>query len=283
MIDDADVVLEGFRPGVMERLGLGPEPCLRRNPRLVYARMTGWGQAGPLASAAGHDINYLALTGVLWSVAREGEAPLPPLNLVGDYGGGGMLVLCGILTALLERTSSGRGQIIDAAMVDGASLLMSGIWNRVATGEWSGPPGTNSIDSGAPFYNVYRTSDDAFMAVGAIEPHFYTRLLRGLGLADDLADTQHDRTTWPTTKALFADTFATRSRDDWTAIFAPLDACVTPVLTLDEAPQSPQLSARGTLVAVNGHVEPAPAPRYSRTAAAVRQPSPDHRPAGALS
>lgn len=271
LIDHADVVLEGFRPGVMERLGLGPDESLLRNPRLVYARMTGWGQSGPMAKAAGHDINYLALTGVLRSIAREGETPLPPLNLVGDYGGGGMLVLCGILTALLERASSGRGQIVDAAMIDGASLLMAGIWNRVATGLWSTAPGTNSIDGGAPFYNVYRTSDDAFMAVGAIEPHFYVRVLEGLGLPSEYAESQLDRQTWPAVRDNFAQVFRTRTRAEWTAIFDPLDACVTPVLTLAEAAEAPQISARNTLVRIDGHVEPAPAPHYSRTPSLVRQ------------
>lgn len=273
LLVDADVVLEGFRPGVMERLGLGPDETLRCNPRLVYARMTGWGQSGPMSMTAGHDINYLALTGVLRSICREDENPVPPLNLVGDYGGGGMLVLCGILTALLERSSSGRGQVIDAAMVDGASLLMTSVWSRLATGRWSSTPGTNSIDGGAPFYNVYRTSDDEFMAVGAIEPRFYSRVLEGLGLPRELADCQHDRTTWPATKARLADVFAQRSRAEWTATFAPLDACVTPVLALSEAVQAPQISVRKTLVHIDGHVEPAPAPRYSRTPAVIRRQS----------
>lgn len=227
-IDHADVLIEGFRPGVMERLGLGPGTCLNRNPALIYARMTGWGQDGPLAATAGHDINYLALTGALRSIARQGEVPVPPLNLVGDYGGGGMLLVTGILAALYERVSSGTGQVVDAAMIDGTSLLMSGIWNRKATGNWSGEPGTNSIDSGSHFYNVYRTADDAFMAVGSIEPQFYQRLLLGLGLADADLPAQHDRAQWPAMKDLFARIFRMKTRAEWTLVFAELDACVSP-------------------------------------------------------
>lgn len=271
LVHTADVLIEGFRPGVMERLGLGPTDPSINNPGLIYARMTGWGQTGPLAATAGHDINYLAITGVLKSIARRGEVPLPPLNLVGDYGGGGMLLLCGIVTALLERTRSGRGQIIDAAMIDGASLLMCGIWNRIATGQWSNTPGTNSIDSGAPFYNVYETSDGQYMAVGAIEPHFYRRLLQGLALSPDMALDQQNRSTWNGTKNRLAQVFRTRTRAEWTAIFEPLDACVSPVLSLEEAPYAPQLRERQTLLHLDGHIEPAPAPRYSRTPAQARR------------
>ncbi|MGV9734094.1 CaiB/BaiF CoA transferase family protein [Rhodococcus aetherivorans] len=263
-IDHADVLIEGFRPGVMERLGLGPGTCLNRNPALIYARMTGWGQDGPLAATAGHDINYLALTGALRSIARQGEVPVPPLNLVGDYGGGGMLLVTGILAALYERVSSGTGQVVDAAMIDGTSLLMSGIWNRKATGNWSGEPGTNSIDSGSHFYNVYRTADDAFMAVGSIEPQFYQRLLLGLGLADADLPAQHDRAQWPAMKDLFARIFRMKTRAEWTLVFAELDACVSPVLALDEAVTDPHMQCRNTLVR-GDRVEPAPAPRYSRT------------------
>ena len=263
-IDRADVLIEGFRPGVMERLGLGPDTCLGRNPALIYARMTGWGQDGPLADTAGHDLNYLALTGALRSIARQGEVPVPPLNLVGDYGGGGMLLVTGILAALYERVSSNVGQVVDAAMIDGTSLLMSGIWNRKATGNWSSEPGTNSIDSGAHFYNVYRTSDDAFMAVGSIEPQFYQRLLRGLGLADADLPAQQDRAQWPAMKDRFASIFRTKTREEWTVVFAELDACVSPVLTLDEAVTDPHMQFRNTLIR-GERVEPAPAPRYSRT------------------
>ncbi|NHU46638.1 CaiB/BaiF CoA-transferase family protein [Rhodococcus sp. A14] len=263
-IDRADVLIEGFRPGVMERLGLGPDTCLGRNPALIYARMTGWGQDGPLADTAGHDLNYLALTGALRSIARQGEVPVPPLNLVGDYGGGGMLLVTGILAALYERVSSNVGQVVDAAMIDGTSLLMSGIWNRKATGNWSSEPGTNSIDSGAHFYNVYRTSDDAFMAVGSIEPQFYQRLLLGLGLADADLPAQQDRAQWPAMKDRFASIFRTKTREEWTVVFAELDACVSPVLTLDEAVTDPHMQFRNTLIR-GERVEPAPAPRYSRT------------------
>ena len=263
-IDRADVLIEGFRPGVMERLRLGPDTCLGRNPALIYARMTGWGQDGPLADTAGHDLNYLALTGALRSIARQGEVPVPPLNLVGDYGGGGMLLVTGILAALYERVSSNVGQVVDAAMIDGTSLLMSGIWNRKATGNWSSEPGTNSIDSGAHFYNVYRTSDDAFMAVGSIEPQFYQRLLRGLGLADADLPAQQDRAQWPAMKDRFASIFRTKTREEWTVVFAELDACVSPVLTLDEAVTDPHMQFRNTLIR-GERVEPAPAPRYSRT------------------
>ncbi|WAM14752.1 CaiB/BaiF CoA transferase family protein [Rhodococcus sp. JS3073] len=263
-IDRADVLIEGFRPGVMERLGLGPDTCLGRNPALIYARMTGWGQDGPLADTAGHDLNYLALTGALRSIARQGEAPVPPLNLVGDYGGGGMLLVTGILAALYERVSSNTGQVVDAAMIDGTSLLMSGIWNRKATGNWSSEPGTNSIDSGSHFYNVYRTSDDAFMAVGSIEPQFYQRLLLGLGLADADLPAQQDRAQWPAMKDRFARIFQAKTREEWTVVFAELDACVSPVLTLDEAVTDPHIQFRNTLIR-GERVEPAPAPRYSRT------------------
>lgn len=273
-ITEADVLIEGFRPGVTERLGLGPEACLQRNPRLIYARVTGWGRSGPLAASAGHDINYLALTGALHAMAGGGEVPSPPLNLVGDYGGGGMLLLNGILCALYERGRSGRGQVIDAAMIDGANLLMTGIWSRVAAGEWAGRPGTNSIDGGAHFYNVYRTADDEFMAVGSIEAPFYRRLLEGLGLDREELPDQHDRGSWPAMKQRLAGIFATRTRAQWTAVFAGLDACVTPVLSLTEAPADGHMSSREALLR-GDRIEPAPAPRYSRT---PNVPPGDHAP-----
>ncbi|MEQ3553445.1 CaiB/BaiF CoA-transferase family protein [Pseudonocardia nematodicida] len=269
----ADVLIEGFRPGVMERLGLGPEVCLAANPRLVYGRMTGWGQDGPRAHEAGHDINYLAETGALRSIARCGEAPVPPLNLVGDYGGGGMLLAFGITTALLERHTSGRGQVVDAAMTDGVSLLMTGIWSRAAQGRWSGEPGTNDIDSGAPFYDVYPTADGEYMAVGAIEPRFWTRLLDGLGLDPAELPEQWDRERWPAAKKRVAEVFAGRSRAEWTAVFADRDACVTPVLSMAEAPDAPQIAARGTLHRGPDGPQPAPAPRLGRTPLRVRTPS----------
>ncbi|MGI8311882.1 CaiB/BaiF CoA transferase family protein [Saccharopolyspora hattusasensis] len=266
LIGRADVLIEGFRPGVMERLGLGPQVCLDLNPRLVYGRMTGWGQTGPLAAKAGHDINYLALTGALRSIARRGQAPVPPLNLVGDYGGGGMLLAFGVLAALRERDASGRGQVVDAAMIDGVSLLMSGIWQRVADGRWRTEPGTNDIDTGAPFYDVYETADGEYVAVGSMEPRFYDRLVRALGLDPAQLPEQWDRASWPATKKLFAGIFAGRTRDEWAEIFAPLDACVTPVLSMAEASADPHLAARATLRTRDGRVEPAPGPRFGPTA-----------------
>ncbi|GAA4879000.1 CaiB/BaiF CoA transferase family protein [Actinomycetospora straminea] len=268
LVQRADVLLEGFRPGVMERLGFGPRECLAENPGLVYGRMTGWGQDGPRARQAGHDINYLALTGALRSVARRGEAPVPPLNLVGDYGGGGMVLAFGVVTALLERRISGRGQVVDAAMVDGVSLLMTGIWSRAAQGRWSDEPGTNDIDTGAPFYDVYATADGEYMAVGSIEPQFWARLLRGLGIDPESVAAQWDRARWPETKERIAAVFATRTRGEWTDVFDALDACVTPVLSMAEAPDDPHLSSRGTLRRGPGGVAPAAAPRFDRTPSA---------------
>ncbi|HYH35420.1 MAG TPA: CaiB/BaiF CoA-transferase family protein [Nocardioides sp.] len=265
LVHRADVLVEGFRPGVMERLGLGPQDCQEANPGLVYGRMTGWGQDGPRAREAGHDINYLALTGALRSIARRGQAPVPPLNLVGDYGGGGMVLAFGIVTALLERRRSGRGQVVDAAMVDGVSLLMTGIWSRAAQGRWSGEPGTNDIDTGAPFYDVYATADGEYMAVGSIEPQFWARLLQGLGIDPTALPGQWDRDRWPRTKQVIAAAFATRTRAEWTEVFASLDACVTPVLSLAEAPADAHLRSRGTLEQRPGGPEPAAAPRLDRT------------------
>lgn len=273
LVGHADVLIEGFRPGVMERLGLGPEECLAANPGLVYGRMTGWGQDGPRAREAGHDINYLAVTGALRSIARRGEAPVPPLNLVGDYGGGGMLLAFGITTALLERRDGGRGQVVDAAMTDGVSLLMTGIWSRAAQGRWSGEPGTNDIDSGAPFYDVYPTADDEYMAVGAIEHRFWTRLLDGLGLDPAELPDQWDRERWPELKKHVAAAFAGRTRAEWSAVFAGRDACVTPVLSMAEAPDDPQIAARGTLRPGPGGPQPAPAPRLDRTPLQVHSPA----------
>lgn len=265
LVDGADVLVEGFRPGVMERLGLGPDPIRNRNDGIVYARMTGWGQAGPLSATAGHDINYLALTGTLRSIARHGEAPIPPLNLVGDYGGGGMLLYNGILTALYERHTSGEGQVIDVAMIDGAALLMTGIWNRAASGTWRDDPGTNTIDTGAPFYNVYRTADAEYIAVGSIEPQFYARLLDGLGITTIPVSDQFDDARWAMTKQLFTDIFASKTRKQWAEIFDDLDACVSPVLSMKEAAVVPHIQARGTLFNNNGRTEPGPAPQLSRT------------------
>ncbi|MFC4945891.1 CaiB/BaiF CoA transferase family protein [Pseudonocardia sp. GCM10023141] len=283
LVGRADVLLEGFRPGVTERLGLGPQECLVANPRLVYGWMTGWGRTGPLAQRAGHDINYLAVTGALHAMRRAGSAPVPPLNLVADYGGGGMLLAFGVLAALHERTASGRGQIVDAAMIDGVSLLMTGIWSRLAEGRWPGPAGSNELDSGAPFYDVYATADGEHMAVGAIEPQFWSRLLAVLGIDPATVADQWDRPQWTATKARIAHAFAARTRAAWTAAFADVDACVTPVRSMAEAVAEPQMQAGATLVDVDGVVHPAPAPRLSRTPMRPqRPPGPDHDAAAAL-
>lgn len=265
IVAGSDVLIEGFRPGVMERLGLGPTACLEANPALVYGRMTGWGQDGPRAQQAGHDINYLSITGALRSFARHGEPPVPPLNVVADYGGGGMMLAFGILLALHERGVSGQGQVVDAAMVDGVSLLMTGIWSRAAQGRWPGEPGCNELDTGAPFYDVYATSDGEYMAVGSIEPQFWDRLLQGLQLDPATLPDQWDRSRWPEAKQILARRFATRTREQWSAIFESLDACVTPVLAMREAVVDPHLSARNTLVPAADGPQPAPAPRLSRT------------------
>ncbi|MGW5383231.1 CaiB/BaiF CoA transferase family protein [Nocardia sp. NPDC003963] len=265
LIDRADVLLEGFRPGVLERLGMGPRDCGARNPRLIYARMTGWGQTGPRAQQAGHDINYVALTGHLHAIARYGQAPVPPLNLVGDYGGGSMFVTLGITAALVERQSSGRGQTIDAAMVDGASMLGHWMWAMRPRGRWSDIPGTNLLDTGRPFYDVYETRDGGYMAVGALEPQFFSAFVAGLGLGPDEVPDQHDSDRYGEQREIFTRVFETRTRQEWTEIFAGTDACVTPVLSYEEAARDPHLVARGTIVESEGVTQPAPAPRFSRT------------------
>jgi alpha-methylacyl-CoA racemase len=268
----ADVLVEGARPGVMERLGLGPEPCLERNPRLIYARMTGWGQYGPLAARAGHDINYLALSGALEPLGPfepPGASPAPPLNYVADFGGGGMLLAVGVLAALVERERSGRGQVVDAAMTDGAAMITGILHGLRARGLWREERGGNLLDGSAPFYATYTCADGGFVAVGAIEPQFYAQLLAELGLAERIDPAkQHERATWPETRRAIADVFAARTRDEWADLFAGSDACVTPVLTPWEAPGHPHNAARGTFTDVAGHVQPAPAPRFSRTPAA---------------
>lgn len=270
LLEQADVLVEGFRPGVAERLGVGPQPCLVRNPRLVYARLTGWGQDGPLAGVAGHDISYLAAAGALAPLGHDGEPPRPPLNLVADFGGGGMLLAVGVLAALLERERSGRGQVVDAAMVDGSALLTAGLRGMIDAGMWSAPPGRNLLDGGAPFYQSYRTADGGFMAVGALEPVFYRDLLIGLGLAGADLPPQYDPEGWPELRRRFTTRFRERSRTAWTETFAHLDACVTPVLSPAEAPGHPQT----TFVAVGDELQPAPAPRFSRTPAATPRPAP---------
>ena len=268
----SDAFLEGWRPGVAERLGIGPSACAERNPRLVYGRMTGWGQDGPLSGTAGHDINYIALTGVLDAIGRVGERPVPPLNLVGDFGGGGMLLALGVLAGILEARTSGVGQVIDAAMVDGAAQLAAGFYGYVADGTWSLQRGTNLLDSGAPFYDVYETSDGRHMAVGAIESRFYAELLRGLGIDGDSLPHQLDRAAWPELRRVFSEAFRTRSRAEWAEVFANRDACVTPVLSFGEAPQHEHSRFRDSYVEVDGIRQPAPAPRFSRTPASTTRP-----------
>jgi alpha-methylacyl-CoA racemase len=262
----ADVLVESFRPGVAERLGFGPAACTARNPRLIYARLTGWGQTGPMAGQAGHDIDYIAVSGALAPVGPA-EKPLAPLNLVGDFAGGGMLLAVGVLAALVERVHSGRGQVVDAAMVDGSALLTTFHHWALAAGLWPGPRGSNLLDGGAPFYDTYQTADGRFVAVGAIEPAFYAELLKGLDLAEDVSlPSQNDRAGWPVLRARFAARFLSRTRDEWTAIFGSLDACVAPVLDPLEAPDFPHLRERATFVEVDGLTQPAAAPRFARTA-----------------
>jgi alpha-methylacyl-CoA racemase len=270
----ADAVVEGFRPGVMERLGLGPDVLLAANPGLVYARMTGWGQSGPLASRAGHDIDYIALAGVLHAIGHEGSRPVPPLNLVGDFGGGGMLLAFGIACALLEGRASGEGQVVDAAMIEGAGLLSTMMWGLRAAQRWSDTRGVNVLDSGAPWYDTYATRDGAFFAVGAIEPKFYAELLQRLGLATESLPAQHDRSGWPVLRERFARAFAERTRADWERVFDGADACAFPVLSFAEAATHPHAVARAAHIDVGGVVQPAPAPRFSRTRAQVRNPPP---------
>ncbi|MEA2625374.1 MAG: alpha-methylacyl-CoA racemase [Candidatus Binatota bacterium] len=265
LVESADALVEGFRPGVAERLGVGPDECLARNPRLVYARMTGWGQEGPLAGAAGHDIDYIALAGALSAIGRRGERPVPPLNLVGDFGGGALYLAVGVLAGLLEREKSGRGQVVDAAMVDGAASLMTIIYGLHAAGLWRDERGVNLLDTGAPFYDVYETKDGKYVALGAIEPKFYAELMKKSGLAAEELPHQYDRESWPAMKQRFEEFFRTKTRDEWCAVLEGSDACFAPVLTLEEAPQHPHNRQRGTFVEVDGVVQPGPAPRFSRT------------------
>lgn len=270
----ADALIEGFRPGVMERLGLGPEEALARNPKLVYGRMTGWGQDGPMAEQAGHDINYIAIAGVLGACAREGERPLFPLNLVGDYGGGGMALAFGVLAALVHARAGGEGQVVDAAMVEGSSLLATLVRSMRGIGLWTDTPGTNLLDSGAHFYEVYECADGGHFAVGAIEPQFYAELLRLLEL-DAAEFPQLERERWPEFKRTFAAIFRTRTRDEWAGHFAGTDACATPVLSFAEAPEHPHNAARGSFVEIGGALQPAPAPRFGATPAALPTPPPE--------
>jgi alpha-methylacyl-CoA racemase len=271
LAESADAIIEGFRPGVTERLGLGPDVLLARNPRIVYGRMTGWGQDGPLAQRAGHDINYIAISGALWPIGREGERPVPPLNLVGDFGGGGMLLAFGVLAGIISARSSGHGQVVDAAMVDGSASLMAMTHSFLNAGLWHEERGTNLLDTGAHFYEVYETADAKYVAVGAIEKQFYAELLAGLGLADADLPAQMDRTQWRATKERFAAIFASKTRDEWTAIFEDVDACVSPVLTPSEAAAHRHNVERATFRSAGG-LQPNPAPRFSRTPGEVSSP-----------
>ena len=272
LVENADALLEGFRPQVMERLGLGPDECLKRNPKLIYGRMTGWGQEGPLAHAAGHDINYIALSGVLASIGRRGEAPVPPLNLVGDFGGGGLYLALGVVAGLLEAQKSGKGQVVDSAMVDGAASLLTAIYGMHASGMWSNTRGDNILDTGAHFYDVYETKDGEYVSIGSIEPKFYAELLKRSGLEGQEMPRQMDRKAWPDLKEKFAALFKTKTREEWCKIMEGSDICFAPVLSMAEAPSHPHNIRRGTFVEVEGVVQPGPAPRFSRTPSKIQRP-----------
>ena len=274
VMEKADVLIEGFRPGVTERLGLGPDACLARNPRLIYGRVTGWGQHGPLAQSAGHDINYIAVSGALHAIGGAGQPPLPPLNLVGDYGGGAMYLAFGIACALVERHASGKGQVIDAAMCDGAASLMSIFYGRMAAGLWQDARGVNTLDGGAPWYGVYEAADGKYIAVGAIEGRFYRRLLECLDLDQASLPAQHDRTRWPELKEALGAAFKQKTRDEWCDLLAGCDVCCAPVLSLAEAPSHPHNRSRETFTQRGGLVQPAPAPRFSRTVPRVERDAP---------
>jgi alpha-methylacyl-CoA racemase len=273
LVEQADVIFEGFRPGVMERLGLGPDVCLQRNPQIIYGRMTGWGQEGPLSQAAGHDINYIALTGALHAIGPRGGAPTPPLNLVGDFGGGGMYLAYGIACALIERTRSGKGQVVDASMIDGASLLMASFHGARAMGGMVDERGSNTLDGGAPHYHTYETSDGKWISLGSLEPQFYAELLRLTDLDGEKLPAQNDHDAWPEMQERFAAIFSQKTRDEWCAIMEGTDVCFAPVLTIGEAYQHPHNQAHGTFVEVEGIKQPAPGPRMSRTPGMVGGPS----------
>ena len=273
LVEGADGLIEGFRPGVAERLGIGPDACLARNPKLVYGRMTGWGQDGPYSSMAGHDINYIALSGVLGAIGREGEAPVPPVNLAGDFGGGGMLLALGMLAGMLEARTSGQGQVVDASMVEGSALLITMIYGMQAMGAW-GPRGTNMLDTGAWFYDVYECADGEYISLGSLEPQFFAEMTEKTGIdADGIS--QNDRATWPEMRDRLAAAVKTKTRDEWCEILDGSDVCFAPVLSLAEAPEHPHNIARGTFVEVGGAIQPGPAPRFSRTPAEIARPSPN--------
>ncbi len=272
LVETADALIEGFRPGVAERLGFGPEICLARNPRLVYGRMTGFGQSGPLAEAAGHDLNYIALAGVAHGIGRAEAPPVPPLNLVGDYGGGAMFLVVGVLAALLERTRSGSGQVVDAAMAEGAALLMTPFYALHAAGLWQDRRAANLLDGGAPFYDTYATADGKYLSIAALEPKFFAELARRIGLDDAFVKGQYDQALWPALRAALTAIIATRSRETWAKILEGTDACALGVLSLAEAPLHPHHRARGSFIEINGVTQPAPAPRFSRTPPAPPRP-----------
>ncbi|MDR5744966.1 CaiB/BaiF CoA-transferase family protein [Caballeronia sp. LZ029] len=274
LVRSADALIEGFRPGVAEKLGLGPDACLAVNPALVYGRMTGWGQDGPLAQAPGHDINYISLTGVLHSVGRAQGGPAIPLNLAGDFGGGSLYLALGVVSALLERQRSGKGQVIDAAMVDGSASLMTLFYGLRAGDYWRDERGVNRLDSGAPWYNVYETKDARWLSLGSNEARFWRNTLALLDLREDEMPAQHDRAQWPAVHAIFATRFRTRTRDEWCALAQGREVCIAPVLSMAEAPDHPHLRARETFVENDGVMQPAPAPRFSRTPGAIQRPPP---------
>ncbi|MBW1864697.1 MAG: CoA transferase [Deltaproteobacteria bacterium] len=274
MLEQVDALQEGFRPGVMEKLGIGPDVCLKRNPGLVYGRMTGWGQEGPLARAAGHDINYIALSGALHTIGRKGQKPVPPLNLVGDFGGGGMLLAFGMVCALYEARKSGIGQVVDAAMTDGSATLMAMIYGLKAAGLWTDKPGTNLLDTGAHFYDTYETADNKFIAIGAIEPQFYELLLKLAEIDDPDFQNQLDFAQWPHLKDKLTAVFKTKTRETWCEIMEGSDVCFAPVLSMSEAPEHPHNKQRKTFIENEGVLQPAPAPRFSRTAPEIKGPPP---------
>ena len=281
LIGKADALIEGFRPGVMERLGVGPDAALAKNPKLVYGRMTGWGQDGPMAPRAGHDINYIALAGPLAAIGRAGESPVPPLNLVGDFGGGGMLLAFGIAAALVEAQRSGKGQVVDAAMCEGASLLSTMFHGMLAAKRWREERGANHLDTGAPWYETYETKDGRHVSIGSIETRFYAELLERLGIAGEDLPGQHDRTGWPQLRTRYAAAFKSKTRDEWCAVFEGSDACFAPVLNWSEAYSHPHNVARKSFVEVDGVKQPAPAPKFSRTPGAVARKPPERGEGGA--
>jgi alpha-methylacyl-CoA racemase len=272
LIAQADILIEGFRPGTMERIGLGPEPCFARNERLIYGRMTGWGQDGPLAHAAGHDLNYIAITGALDAIGRAGAAPTPPLNLVGDYGGGSLYLAFGLLCAVIEAQRSGKGQVVDAAIIDGAASLMTGFFGMQAAGLHNGPRGTNILDSGAPYYEVYLCADGRYVSVAPIERKFRSEFYRRIGLDESTLPDAGDPTNWPALKKIIAERMATKTQAEWCALLEGTDACFAPVLSTQDVTKHPHNAARGTFVEIDGIVQPAPAPRFSRSKPALPTP-----------